>query len=494
MATKEVRGGQLKVLNRDQMRDVHYATLDVLQHTGVIVHSGEALKVLDEAGADIDYKKERAWVPQHLVEEAIRKTPHGFKLCGRNPLKYCKFEGNRVYFSTAGGPPNVLDLNGKRRPATTKDFEKLVRLTDALENIDIAGAGISGMVDEFGLPEAVQRARNILRRLSNTDKPGGVGAGLGKDQAIDSIKLGCVVMGDLKKLRRNPMGWCHVNPVSPLMLSKELIESAIVYARHGLPIHFGSEVLGSATGPATLAGILVQLNAENLSGVVVAQFAASPEHRPPILYGCISGILDLRTGVPALGSPEAGLLNAASTQMAKYYGMASRGSGGYTESKIPDAQAGYESMMTLITVALAGTNFIYASGGLEPGVLSISYEKYVLDNDMIGMVRRIMDGFCVTDETLAADTIDEVGPGGHYLAQEHTRKFFTKEYYFPTIFDRNNYERWVQSGSKDIRKAARNRAQKILEEHQPEPIDKDVEKDLQKIVKQIEKREIKTLN
>jgi len=492
MDTKGVRGGQLKVLSRDQILEVHYATLDVLQHTGVVVHSKEALKILDEAGADINYKEERTWIPPHLVEEAIRKTPHGFKLCGRNPKKYCKFEGNRVYFSTAGGPPNVLDLNGKRRPATTKDYEDLVRLTDALENIDIADAGISGMVDETGLPEAVQEARNFLRRVRNTDKPGGLGAGRGKDQANDSIKLGCVVMGDIEKLRRNPIGWCHVNPVSPLMLSKELIESAIVYARHGLPIHFGSEVLGSTTGPATLAGILVQLNAENLSGIVVVQFAASPMHRPPILYGCISGILDQRTLVPALGSPEAGLLNAASTQMAKHYGMASRGSGGYTESKIADAQAGYESMMTLMMTALAGTNFIYASGGLEPGVLSIGYEKYVLDNDMIGMVRRIMDGICVTDETSAVDIIDKVGPGGHYLTQKHTMKFITKEYYFPTIFDRKNYERWVKSDSKDIRKAARNRARKILEEHQPEPLDKDMERDLRKIIKRIEKREIKS--
>jgi len=491
--TKRVRGGQLKVLSRDQLRDVHYATLDVLQHTGVVVHSVEALKVLDEAGADIDRKKERAWIPPHLVEEAIRKTPHGFKLYGRNPKKYCKLEGNRVYFCTAAGPPHVLDLNGERRRVTIKDFENLVKLTDALENIDLAGAGVHGMVEEIGLPEAIQRAGEFLRTMKNTNKPcGWLEAGLGKDQAMDSIKLACVLAGDLKKLRRNPIIRCHVNPVSPLILSKELIESALVYARQGLPIHFGSEVLGSATGPATLAGILVQQNAENLSGVVVAQFAASPEHRPPILYGCISGILDQRTVVPALGSPEAGLINVASAQMAKYYGMASRGSGGYTESKIPDAQAGYESMMTLMMAALGGTNFIAASGGLEPGVLSISYEKHVLDNDMIGMVRRIMGGICITDETLAVDIINEVGPGGNYLTQEHTRKFIRKEHYFPAIFDRKNYERWVQSDFKDIREAARDRARKILEEHQPEPMDKNIEKDLQKIIKQIEKREIKS--
>jgi len=492
MNAKGVRGGQIKVLSKDQIRDVHYASLDVLQHTGVAVHSGEGLKILDKAGADVDYKEERVWIPPYLVEEAIRKTPHGFKLCGRNPKKYCRLEGNRVYFAAAGRPPNVLDINGERRHAKIKDFEDLVKLTDALENIDIAGAGVGGMIEEIGLPEAVQNARNFLRTLKNTDKPCGLlEAGQGKDQALDSIKLACAVMGDIKKLRRNPMTRCHVNPVSPLMLSKDLIESAIVYAKHGLPIHFGSEVMGSATGPATLAGILVQQNAENLSGIVVAQLAASPQHRPPILYGCISGILDQRTAQPALGSPEAALINVASTQIAKYYGMASRGSGGYTESKIPDAQAGYESMMTLLMVALAGTNYVYSSGGVEPGVLSISFEKYVLDNDMIGMVRRIMDGICVSDETLAVDIIRKVGPGGHYLTQEHTRNFITKEYFFPKIFNREKYEHWVQSGSKSIREAARSVAKKILEEHKPEPLEKDIEKDLQKIIREIEEREIK---
>lgn len=493
MVMKGVKGGKLRVLSRDQILEIHYASLDVLRNTGVVVKSREALNVLDEAGADVDHKKERAWIPPHLVEEAVRKTPHGFKLFGRNPKKYCKLEGNRVYFSTAGGPPNVLDLNGNRRHVTIKDFHDLVKLTDALDNIDLAGAGVHGMIEEIELPEAVQRAREFFRTLKNTDKPCGLlEAGRGADQAMDSIKMACAVRGDLKRLRMKPMTRCHVNPVSPLTLSKELIESALVYARNGLPIHFGSEVLGGATGPATLAGILVQQNAENLSGVVVAQFAASPKHRPPIIYGCISGILDLKTGMPALGSPEAGLINVASTQMAKHYGMVSRGSGGYTESKLPDAQAGYESMMTLIMAALAGTNFIYACGGLEPGMLSVSYEKFVLDNDMIGMVRRIMGGICITDETLAVDVIDTVGPGGHYLAQKHTRDFFKKEFYFPIVFDRNHYERWSKSGSKNIREAARDKARKILNEHQPEPMDKDIEKELKKMIDQIEKREIRS--
>ena len=486
-----VRGGQLKVLSREELREIHYATLDVLQHTGVVVHSEEALRVLDEAGADVDYKEERARIPPHLVEEAIRKTPHGFRLSGRNPKKYCKLEGDRVYFAFSGAPPHVLDLDGKRRPGTIKDYENFVRLTDALEHIDVAGAGLGLLMEEIKLPEAVQVAWRVFRRLKNSDKPGSIIISRRKTIAVDSIKIGCAVAGDLKRLRRSPMGWCHVNPVSPLVLSKELIEAALVYARHGLPIHFGSEVLGSATGPATLAGILVQQNAENLSGVVVAQMAADPKHRPPIIYGCVSGILDQRTAMPALGSPEAALLNVTSAQMAKYYGMPCRGCGGYTESKIPDAQAGYESMMTLMAVAMAGANYISASGGVEPAVLAISYEKYVLDNDMIGMVKRLMEGVTVTDETMAVEVIDEVGPGKHFLAHRHTRKWIRREHYFPTVFDRRKYEDWMKDGAKTAREAARERAKRILREHEPEPMDKDLEKELLEIIREIEMREKK---
>jgi len=490
MSIKGVRGGPLKVLSREEIQEIHYATLEVLQQTGVVFHSEDALKVLEDAGAEVDYKEELARIPPHLVEESIRKTPHGFRLSGRNPKKYCKLEGNRVYFTVSHTTERVIDIEGRRRPAMVKDCEDLLRMMDALEHIDVPGAPYM-LFEEIELPETVQRARAILRRLKNTDKPGGVGASRHKQIALDSIRMACVIMGDIKRLRRNPMGACFSGAISPLVRYKGDIEAALVYARHGLPIHFASEVLGSATGPATLAGILVQQNAEILSGIVVAQMAAEPKHRPPILYGCFSEILDQRMATPASGSPEEALIHAASAQLAKYYRMPCQGGGGYTQSKVPDAQAGYESMMTLMTAAMAGTNYIFAGGGLEPGVLAISYEKYALDNDMIGMVKRTIEGISVTDETLAVDVINKVGPGGHFLAQKHTKEWIRKEHYFPSVFDRKNYEDWVRDGAKDARMLARERVKRILEAHQPIPLGKDVERELLQILREIEKREMK---
>jgi trimethylamine--corrinoid protein Co-methyltransferase len=192
------------------------------------------------------------------------------------------------------------------------------------------------------------------------------------------------------------------------------------------------------------------------------------------------------------GAAEPALMNVASVQLARYYGLVCRGNGGATESKTTDAQAGYESGITLLMAALGGANLLTnASGGsLEPGLGAISYEKVIIDNDISGMVSRILNGITVSDNTLALDVISRVGPGGHFLGQEHTREFFKKEHFVPEISDRRSPESWVKAGSKDIREVARERAKQILKEHVPPPLDKTVKEELLTIVKEVEKREL----
>ena len=494
---KSFRGGQLKLLSREQIMDIHNATLEVLEQTGVNVKSEKALRVLEEAGADVNLKQQIAKIPPHLVEEAIRKNPPRFTLHGRNLQKKCKFEDGRVYFSVSGAPPYVLDLDGTRRRATYKDIENLIRITDALEYIHISGAILPGAVEEIGVPEPVAMARRFLLRLKNTDKPG-----LATDAFVfaanDAIRLQAAVIGGIEQLRRKPIGWMWSNPVAPLMHSKEQTDSVVVYAEQGLPILFASEVMGGVSGPATLGGILVQQNAEVLSGLTIAQMAASPQRRPPVLYGCVSHVVDMRSGVCALGSPESGLLNAASAQLARYYGMASRGTGGTTDAVIPDIQAGYESAMGALMCALAGINFVFnASGGVEPGVLAISYEKQVTDNDMLGMVTRILEGITIDDDTLAVDEIHEIAPlawrgESNYLYSKHTSAYFRTEHFFPPILSREMFENWKKAGGRSLRKVARERAKQILAEHEPEPLDSDIEKAVQEIVRDIEQRELKS--
>lgn len=286
------------------------------------------------------------------------------------------------------------------------------------------------------------------------------------------------------------MGW--ENPVSPLSHGKAQTEMVLEFAKLGLPIHIGPAIQAGATGPVSLAGVLVQQNAEVLSGIVIAQSAAEPGRRPPVVYGAVPALADMRYCSMVYGAAEPALMNVASVQLARYYGLVCRGNGGATEAKTTDAQAGYESGITLLMAALGGANLLTnASGGsLEPGLGAISYEKVIIDNDISGMVSRILNGITVSDNTLALDVISRVGPGGHFLGQEHTREFFKKEHFVPEISDRRAPESWVKAGSKDIREVARERAKQILKEHVPPPLDKTVKEELLTIVKEVEKREL----
>jgi trimethylamine--corrinoid protein Co-methyltransferase len=273
-----------------------------------------------------------------------------------------------------------------------------------------------------------------------------------------------------------------------LQLSEELTAGLMVYAKYGQPVLVAPEAQAGATAPVTLAGVLAQQNAEVLSGIVIAELV---NPGAPVFYGTVSTIMDMKTGNLAYGAVEAGLINVAAAQLAQYYGLPSRGTGGSTESKIPDAQAGLEKALTLMMAALAGINFIYSAAGSLESTLTASYEQAVIDNEICGMVSRALRGIRINDETLATDIIDAVGPGGQFLTQKHTLEHLKKEHYITTLVNREKRDKWEAAGSKDLWETARQEAKKILKEHQPEPLDRDVEEELKRIIKEVEKRESK---
>jgi len=484
------RGGFLKFLSPEQIYDIHVSTLDLLDHVGVQVESKEALKLLNDMGASVDLKTRRARIGPDLVSEAIKKTPSSFVLHARNPKRTLRIENDRVYFMPGGLTTAVISLEGNRRPATLNDVADLTRLYDYLEYVDVSAGGVF----PTDIPESSHHVHVYLTKLENTDKVTYYSYfARGRIVAQDLIKMASIVAGGLEELRRKPslMGW--ENPVSPLSHGEAQTEMVLEFARLGLPIHIGPAIQAGATGPVSLAGVLVQQNAEVLSGLVIAQAAAEPGRRPPIIYGAVPALADMRYGSVVYGAAEPALMNVASVQLARYYGLVCRGNGGTSESKTTDAQAGYESGITLLMAALAGVNLLTnASGGsLEPGVGATSYEKAVIDNDISGMVSRILQGITVSDETLATDVIGRVGPGGHFLTQEHTRRLFEKEHFVPRLSDRRSPESWAKAGAKDIRVVARERANQILKEHVPAPLDKTIRDELLAVVKDVERRELK---
>jgi trimethylamine--corrinoid protein Co-methyltransferase len=351
------------------------------------------------------------------------------------------------------------------------------------------------------LPLAVRKVRSIARNLEWLAKPVDMGVKYVVDRereeenatqaAMDTINLEIAVRGSIEELRKLPYSFAMNEPVSPLMHAPRQIERELVYAKLGLPIFIGSEPMSNATTPATLAGTLVVWTAESLSALVLGALAAKPEHMPPAVWITIAGQFDqmAMTG-PQLGAPEGALMQAACAQIAHYYGFPIRGIC-ESASKIPDAQAGYESAVSLLVMAMGGINFNTSIGTVGPGEIALNLEKIVLDNELAGYVKRVMRGIEVTEETLAVDVIDEVGPGGSYIAHPHTRKWFRREQYFPTIFDRRKYEDWARRGRKDAVQRAHERVEEILRTYWPEPLDPDIRRRITDYVKQVEKREAK---
>jgi len=243
---------------------------------------------------------------------------------------------------------------------------------------------------------------------------------------------------------------------------------------------YAPEALSGGTAPATLAGLLVQQNAEVLSGIMISELA---NPGTPVFYGTVSAALDMRTGATALGGPEVGLLNIAAGQLGRFYGLPRRGTGGNSDSKTVDAQAGLETAPNMLMAALGGMNFIYDACGSLEGSLTVSYEKLVIDNEIAGMVSRVLGGIEVTDETLAVDEICRVGPNASFLGTSFTMRHFRKEHFLTTLLDRKSLDSWVKAGAKDIAVVAREKAKRILDEHQPVPMDEDVLTEVQEYVR-----------
>jgi trimethylamine--corrinoid protein Co-methyltransferase len=502
--TDGMTGGQFKPLTRDQIKAIDEAAKDILWRTGVIIPNEEALKILDKAGCVTNKKNMAVWIPPYLVDEAVRKTPKSFRYAGRDPKKTLIADTKRVYFVMGVGP-YVSEVDGTLRKPTLKDSQDRMRVLDACEHIDIASTEIraqeSTPEEELRLPLAVRRVRALKRNLEWSEKPVDMSAKYVMDRelqeenatqaAIDSINLQIAVRGSLDELRKLPIAFAMNEPVSPLMHAASQIERELVYAKNGLPIFIGSGPMTNATGPATLAGTLALWNAETLSCLVLGFTAADPKHIPPAVWMTFYGPFDqMAAQGPIQGSPEAALVQPASAQIAHFYGFPIRGVIG-SPSKAIDAQAGYETAVSLLTCALGGINFNTSIGTVGPGEIAVNLEKMVLDNELAGYVKRVMQGIEVSEETLAVDVIDEVGPGGTFLAHPHTRKWFRKEQYFPTIFDRRKYEDWVRHGRKNAVQRATERVQLILKEHWPEPLPPYIRNRMEDYIKKVEKRESK---
>lgn len=334
------------------------------------------------------------------------------------------------------------------------------------------------------IPEEASHAYIFLATAKNTGKALR-GRMYEAGRVKDLLEMAAILGGGLEEIRRKPNIYAIANPLSPLTYNREQLEGMILYAKAGLPVAVSSCIQAGMTGPATLAGTLVQLNAEILAGITNP---GTGKPWNPVLYGVISSITDPRRGGMPYGAIELGLLSAAGAQMAKFYGLPCRGSGGATDACALDMQAGYESALTALLPAQAGADLIlYGVGALE-SALTASYEKVIIDNEVLGMVKRMLRGIEVDEKAMAVDIIHEIGPGGYFLAHRQTLEALPKDHFIPRLGNRMRYDAWKEMGGRDIREVAGEEVKRILKEHQPPPLDRDIEGRLGAVVKDVVKR------
>ncbi|MGQ9490339.1 MAG: trimethylamine methyltransferase family protein [Anaerolineae bacterium] len=454
MARPGPSGGQYAPLTQEQIQQIHCASLAVLERTGIQVEHEEARALLRQGGTRVDGA--RVYISEEMVERALALAPSRVLLAGRDPAHDIVLEDKRVYAGTGGSPTAVLDPAADTvRPATLADLGRMVALADKLAHCDFVVMPIY----PTDIPAEHVPVNRFYTCLTHTTKHvmGGVDSAQGVQQAIE---LATLIAGSPEALRARPIVSaiaCWM--VSPLHLDTPVIDILLTWCRAGLPLALSSAPMAGSTSPVTLAGTLVQLNAEQLSGIVLTQLV-----RPgtPVLAGYIPGVADMRSGGYLGGGIEFGIMQAAAAQLAHFYRVPIYCSGGMTDAKIPDAQAGYEKMATFLLAALAGANYIHHAIGMINNMSAASLEQAVIDDEIVGMAMRALRGIEINEETLAVEAIDRVGPGGHYLMDPLTLAFMRSEYFQPRVSDRLNRTVWEEAGRQDTRRRAAVRVARLL--------------------------------
>lgn len=465
---KGLEGGQYRPLTEAQVGQIHEASLTILARTGVEVESPSMRRRFQKAGAEIEGSRVR--LQWDLIERAIDQAPERILLAGRAQEHDLVLEGKRVHVGTGGAALQVLDFEtGVLRRALLRDVADAARLVDALEHLHFY------LIPVYPTDVPIERVEihKYYAALANTTKhvQGGVYTIKGIREVVSMCER---IAGGAQRLRERPIvsfitSWM----VSPLKFSSAVGELLMEICRLRIPLVLSAAPMAGATAPVTLAGMLAQLNAEQLAGLTLAQIT---EAGCPILYGPIPATADMRTGKYLGGAVELGMCNAAIAQLAQFYRLPIYNSAGMTDAKIADVQAGMEKAGSLIQVALSGANFIHHAAGMLEDMSTIAYEQFVLDNEMLGMAMRAVRGIEVDEETLALDVIDRVGPGGHFLMDEHTVRHMRSELYYPSpVFDRMKRELWERSGASDAWTRARESARRILDEHRADPLETELD-------------------
>lgn len=474
-----------EVLSKAEVESIHAASMEILATVGIKVDYAFARDLFRQAGARVDDQTQAVHIPESLVRQAIASAPKQFRLYGSDGKLEMDIGGEAVQFAALGTPTFVRDLEtGAHRPSSLADLLNHIKLIDGCEYIHCSQMDVW----PNDIPMTSIHTEAISAWAHNSRKSFGLGC-YGYMPTLDMMRMTAIAVGGKAELQKRPRFFGICSTVSPLQMAQIQVEGMLICADYGQPVTMAPEGIAGTTAPVTLAGLLIQENANILAHITLSQI-----FRPgtPVLYGTVSTIANLRNGTVALGAVETGLITAASAQLAHYYGIPIRSVGGTTEAKTEDLQAGVERMSTLLPAVLSGVHYITCAGTLDSSMLE-SDALLVMDDDLAGMALRIKRGIEVNETSMAMDVIRKVGFSSNYITEKHTMQNFRKEHYLPKFMVRQPYESWEKEGSRSAMENARDKAREMLAKHQPRQLDPVVEIELEAYRKMVAERPMEEL-
>ena len=464
----------IEPLSADEIESIHQASLRVLAELGMKVTDLEARKIYAEGGARVDDPEEMVYLDPEMVAEVIKTVPAEYIHNARNPNKSVTIGGNHITFSGVGGPAFVSDLDRGRRPGTYAelcDYKKLFQTYDIIHYA-------SGGFEPLDLPENSRHLDVLMGQIRYTDKCISTSL-LGSNRARDGLNMACILFGiEYDDLPQNVVIGGGINTNSPRLLDGPMAGGLIELAQAGQPVIVTPFTLAGAMAPVTVIGAITQQNAEALAGIVLTQLV-----RPgvPTVYGGFTSNVDMRTGSPAFGTPEQTKASHITGQLCRRYKIPFRSSNTNASTSV-DAQSAYESEMSLWGAVMGHANRIAHGGGWLEGGLVASFEKLIIDVEMMQMMAEFVEPLVVNDETLAIEAMREVQPGGHYFGTAHTMERYDSAFYSPVVSDWTNFESWKEAGGLDSAKRANAIWKQAINDYEQPPLDPAILEELEEYV------------
>lgn len=460
---------RMPTISDEELNAIHNASMEILRKVGVAFHEPEAIAIFKKLGAKTDDNV--VYLDEKLVEKALESTPSQFTITARNPQHNITIGGENLVFAPGLGAAFIISKTGEQSQAVMEDYDNFCKLVQTSEYLDMNGFL---MVTPWDVPAETAHLDMLFSNMTMCDKAF-IGCSISRQAAKDALEMAGIVWGGKEKIKRRPVMICLISAISPLVYSQEMCVALIELSQYGQPLIMTGGPKAGSTGPVTLAGVLALQNAQILAGNVLVQ-CVNPG--TPIAYGGICGPMDLRTGIIPDGAPEVSKITSAIAQLARYYDIPSRSGGALTDAHLPDIQAGVESTLGLATAAKSGIHLIIHACGSLGSFIGFSYEKFIIDEELCGMIRSLLEPITITNEEIDLKTIEEVGIGGEYLTHPKTLERCKTEFFLTNLMNRSSYESWKESGKKRLEESAMDMANQRLSSYEKPSIDPDIEKAL----------------